>query len=136
MNRLTVSNLDHIVLKVRDIERSLEFYCAILGLRAERLDEFKAGKAGFPSVRIDGQTVIDLLPTADNTALKSAQNLQHFCLVAQGQNIDQVTQYLNQQNIAIHEGPARRWGARGYAMSVYFDDPDGNQIEIRIYESA
>ena len=52
MERIKVTELDHIVLNVGDIQRSLKFYTDVLGLQAERLDEFKAGKVGFPSVRI------------------------------------------------------------------------------------
>jgi catechol 2,3-dioxygenase-like lactoylglutathione lyase family enzyme len=62
MERIKVTELDHIVLNVSDIERSLKFYTEVLGLQAERLDEFKAGKVGFPSVRINGDTIIDLFP--------------------------------------------------------------------------
>ena len=62
MERIKVTELDHIVLNVGDIDRSLKFYTDVLGLQAERLDEFKAGKVGFPSVRINGDTIIDLFP--------------------------------------------------------------------------
>jgi glyoxylase I family protein len=41
--------------------------------------------------------------------------------------------YLTQRGINISEGPVSRWGARGRATSVYFLDPDGNEIEIRCY---
>jgi catechol 2,3-dioxygenase-like lactoylglutathione lyase family enzyme len=40
---------------------------------------------------------------------------------------------LTQRQISIREGPVSRWGARGRATSVYFFDPDGNEIEIRCY---
>jgi catechol 2,3-dioxygenase-like lactoylglutathione lyase family enzyme len=51
---------DHIVLNVADIDRSLNFYTEVLGLPGERVDEFKAGKVRFPSVRINAATIIDL----------------------------------------------------------------------------
>ena len=63
MERIKITELDHIVLNVGDIHRSLKFYIEVLGLQAERLEEFKAGKVGFPSVRINGDTIIDLFPT-------------------------------------------------------------------------
>jgi catechol 2,3-dioxygenase-like lactoylglutathione lyase family enzyme len=44
-----------------------------------------------------------------------------------------ITDYLKENNISIREGPVSRWGARGRATSVYFLDPDGNEIEIRCY---
>lgn len=133
MGGITLGTLDHIVLNVRDVERSVNFYTGILGLSAERLAEFKAGAVGFPSVRINGSTVIDLLPIATEHTTDAIKNLAHFCLVAEDQSIEEVVRYLVAQGIAVHEGPARRWGARGFAQSVYFFDPDNNEIEIRCY---
>ena len=50
MAAITVTELDHIVLNVFDVERSLAFYIDVLGLQGERVAEFRAGKVGFPSV--------------------------------------------------------------------------------------
>ena len=59
---LRVTEMDHIVLCTRHVDRAIEFYERILGLAAERLAEFRAGEAPFPSVRINPGTIIDLLP--------------------------------------------------------------------------
>jgi extradiol dioxygenase family protein len=40
---------------------------------------------------------------------------------------------LKAQSIEIEEGPAQRWGARGEGTSIYFRDPEGNQVEARYY---
>jgi catechol 2,3-dioxygenase-like lactoylglutathione lyase family enzyme len=138
MERIKVTELDHIVLNVGDIERSLKFYTDVLGLHAERLDEFKAGKVGFPSVRINGDTIIDLFPTrgsgdADKQAEKRQGNLNHFCMVVEQQDFSGIVGYLARHGITVREGPVSRWGARGRATSVYFLDPDGNEVEIRCY---
>jgi glyoxylase I family protein len=138
MERIKVTELDHIVLNVGDIQRSLRFYTDVLGLQAERLDEFKAGKVGFPSVRINGDTIIDLFPTpgagaADNQIEKRQGNLNHFCMVVERQDFSGIVDYLAQHGITVREGPVSRWGARGRATSVYFLDPDGNEVEIRCY---
>jgi glyoxylase I family protein len=138
MERIKVTELDHIVLNVGDIQRSLKFYTDVLGLQAERLDEFKAGKVGFPSVRINGDTIIDLFPTrgvanADNQAEKRQGNLNHFCMVVERQDFSGIVDYLAGHGITVREGPISRWGARGRATSVYFLDPDGNEVEIRCY---
>jgi len=138
MERIKVTELDHIVLNVGDIHRSLKFYTDVLGLQAERLDEFKAGKVGFPSVRINGDTIIDLFPTrgvenAGNQAEKRQGNLNHFCMVVERQDFSGIVDYLAQHGITVREGPVSRWGARGRATSVYFLDPDGNEVEIRCY---
>jgi glyoxylase I family protein len=139
MDRIRVTELDHIVLNVGDIDRSLKFYTEVLGLRAERLEEFKSGNVGFPSVRINDGTIIDLFPVKDaerrarQPADKNNRNLNHFCLVVGREDFSGVVNYLTQRQISIREGPVSRWGARGQATSVYFLDPDGNEIEIRSY---
>jgi glyoxylase I family protein len=138
MRRINITELDHIVLNVSDIERSLKFYTEVMDLKPERLDEFRAGTVGFPSVRINADTVIDLFPidggqSQQNDAEKTAGNLNHFCMVIGTEDFSGIIDYLKENRIAIREGPVSRWGARGRATSVYFLDPDGNEIEIRCY---
>lgn len=139
MDRIRVTELDHIVLNVGDINRSLKFYTEDLGLLPERLEEFKSGKVGFPSVRINDDTIIDLFPIKDSgpearqPSEKNNRNLNHFCLVVGQEDFSGIVNYLTQRQISIREGPVSRWGARGRATSVYFLDPDGNEIEIRCY---
>lgn len=138
MNLPRITELDHIVLNVSDIDRSLIFYTSVLGLQPERLEEFKAGKVGFPSVRINSGTIIDLFPTPASHAArkegeKSNGNLNHFCMVVGQDDFSGIVDHLNSNGVTIREGPVARWGARGRATSVYFLDPDGNEIEIRCY---
>ena len=138
MKSIKITGLDHIVLNVRDIDRSLTFYTQVLGLKGERVQEFKEGKVGFPSVRINEHTIIDLFPlegaeVQEKIAEKTQRNLNHFCLVAVKEDFSGIVDYLKGHGIAIREGPISRWGARGRATSVYFFDPDGNEIEIRCY---
>jgi catechol 2,3-dioxygenase-like lactoylglutathione lyase family enzyme len=138
MKPIRVQALDHIVLNVRDIDRSLSFYTGTLGLTPERLDEFKAGKVGFPSVRINDETIIDLFPIkglagGNLTDEKVAGNLNHFCMVIGTEDFSGIVEFLKEREIPIRAGPVPRWGARGRATSVYFLDPDGNEIELRCY---
>lgn len=131
-----ITDLDHIVLNVRDVERSLQFYTEVLGLKGERVDDFRAGNVGFPSVRINDSTIIDLFPLgqeAPPAGTKNAGNLNHFCLVIGSSDFSGIVEYLAAHAIQVHQGPVSRWGARGVATSVYFFDPDGNEIEIRAY---
>jgi catechol 2,3-dioxygenase-like lactoylglutathione lyase family enzyme len=138
MARLKITELDHIVLNVSDIDRALQFYCEVLGLQPERVDEFRAGKVGFPSVRINRDTIIDLFPMREQDpnitgGEKAGGNLNHFCLVVEKEDFSGLTDYLRERGVTIREGPISRWGARGRAISVYFLDPEGNEIEIRCY---
>lgn len=141
MSAIKIVEMDHIVLNVRDIDRSLQFYIDVLGLEGERVGEFKDGKVGFPSVRINKDTVIDLFPLAGGESLKVPAsndgklegNMNHFCMVVEKSNFDTALESLESRGITIREGPVSRWGARGRATSIYFLDPDGNEIEIRAY---
>lgn len=137
MGHFKITGLDHIVLNVGDIERALRFYIDILGLEGERVELFRAGKVGFPSVRIDATTIIDLFPRrpADGRAVteKTDGNLNHFCLVVNSAEFAAVTAHLRANGIALREGPVSRWGAQGRATSIYFLDPDGIEVEIRCY---
>jgi catechol 2,3-dioxygenase-like lactoylglutathione lyase family enzyme len=137
MARLNVTAMDHIVLNVGDIDRSLAFYTEILGLKGERIEEFRAGQVGFPSVRINEATIIDLFPAKRNSpptdGAKNDGNLNHFCLAVDAADFAGIVEYLAAHHVPVREGPVSRWGARGRATSVYFLDPDGNEIEIRAY---
>jgi catechol 2,3-dioxygenase-like lactoylglutathione lyase family enzyme len=137
MARPKIIELDHIVLNVSDIERSLRFYIEVLGLQGERVDDFRAGKVGFPSVRINEATIIDLFPLHSPAThaggTKNEANLNHFCLVVGAEDFTGIVGYLEANEIRVREGPVSRWGARGRATSVYFLDPDGNEVEIRSY---
>jgi catechol 2,3-dioxygenase-like lactoylglutathione lyase family enzyme len=138
MKRIKVTELDHIVLNVSNIDRSLAFYIEVLGLTAERVNEFKAGEVGFPSVRINQDTIIDLFPNKDTdkdpvAREKGEGNLNHFCMVVGPEDFSGIVDYLKDNGVMVHAGPVSRWGARGRATSVYFLDPDGNEIEIRCY---
>lgn len=135
---LTIIELDHIVLNVINVDRSLDFYTRVLHLQPERLTEFRAGKVGFPSVRINAGTIIDLFPSEGGAGPtvageKTAGNLNHFCLVLGREEFTRLPEYLSQNGIGIREGPVKRWGARGQATSIYLLDPDGNEIELRCY---
>ena len=54
-----ITGLDHIGLRVSNVEASLAFYAGILGLETERVDQWRRGEVNFPSVRLDGSTLID-----------------------------------------------------------------------------
>lgn len=139
MRPVKIAALDHIVLNVRDIDQSLGFYTQVLGLQGERVEEFKAGKTGFPSVRINEHTIIDLNPLKKESGErhpereKGHENLNHFCLVAEKADLTEIIAYLKNHKVSVLRGPVSRWGARGRATSIYLLDPDGNEIEIRCY---
>jgi catechol 2,3-dioxygenase-like lactoylglutathione lyase family enzyme len=122
---ITVTGLDHIVLNVMDVERSLAFYTGVLGLAPLRAEEWRRGEVPFPSVRVDASTIIDLLDHA-----RSGENADHFCLVVAPADFDAVRA---SGPFDVVDGPARRYGARGEGTSLYVRDPDGNVVELRYY---
>ena len=130
---MRVCGLDHIVLNVRDVERSLDFYHRVLGLPAERVEAWRKGDVGFPSVRVNEATIIDLFATPEADGAGSGLNLNHFCLVTERADLEAAAQELTQAGVTIERGPAVRSGARGDGLSVYFRDPDNNLIELRTY---
>lgn len=120
-----VTEFDHVVLNVADVERSLGFYCELLGLAPVRVDEWRAGKASFPSVRVTPDTIIDLMARPRQEA-----NVDHFCLVVDPLDWQEV---IDAGTFDVIEGPVGRYGARGNAQSIYVRDPDHNVVELRWY---
>ena len=127
---LTVVGLDHIVLTCRDIERSLAWYTECLGLRPERVEEWRRGDAPFPSVRVDDGTIIDLFPTPAAGEVPNGR-LDHFCLVIEPTDLQALA---DSGRFEVLDGPVRRFGARGDGTSLYVRDPDGNTVELRYYD--
>ena len=130
-----VIGFDHIVLRVRDREASLRFYGDVLGMEKLRVDEWRAGKAPFPSVRAAGHTIIDLIPKEGDAPSDSAhRNLDHFCMVIDRGDFEQIERELAATGVTVEGELAERWGARGWGTSIYIRDPDGNRIEIKHYQ--
>ena len=133
-----ITAMDHIVLNVEDMDTVLDFYTDVLGLEAERLVEFRQGKVGFPSVRINADTVIDLFPVKEPppaTAVPLRTDLNHFCMVVGKEDMPALIDHLKAHGVAIEEGPAQRWGAHGTGVSIYFCDPEKRRIEVRYYDN-
>jgi catechol 2,3-dioxygenase-like lactoylglutathione lyase family enzyme len=130
---MDIKALDHIVLEVGDIQRSVDFYAG-LGLRPERLDEFRRGEVKFPSLRISAETLIDVFPPAmhDRPNDGGGHNLHHFALVTDA-SVAELRETLRTLSIEIEQEADQNFGARGFASSVYVRDPDGNRVEIRTY---
>ena len=131
MDGLRIIEMDHIVLNVADIDASLAFYCDVLGLKGERVNEYRAGKVGFPSVRINADTLIDLMRYEGPPP--AARNLNHYCMVTEAIDLAALSAELKARGVTVVTEPVSRWGAHGQATSIYILDPDGNEIELRHY---
>lgn len=124
---LHIQAMDHIVLVVDDVERSLAWYGGVLGLEMLRADEWRKGGVLFPSVRISGETIIDLL---SGHRPRGQGNVDHLCLVIEETDLEVLR---DSGTFDVVEGPVTRWGARGDGTSLYVKDPDGNIVELRHY---
>ncbi|MGW2028482.1 VOC family protein [Streptomyces decoyicus] len=122
---MRVKDFDHLVLNVQDVERALDFYCGPLGLEPVRVDEWRAGTAPFPSVRISPTAIIDLVAQP-----RGESNVDHICLVVEPLDWQEV---IDSGRFTVLGGPGSRYGARGDAQSIYVQDPDGNTVELRWY---
>ncbi len=124
---MQVIGLDHVVLTVADVERSLAWYRDIVGLAPTRVEEWRRGEAPFPSVRVDATTIIDLIPGGSPD---TGHNMDHLCLVVRPTDL---RAWADKAGVGILEGPVPRYGAKGTGTSIYVRDPDGNTVELRHY---
>ncbi len=126
MGGVRVVGLDHVVLNVADVERSLAFYCGELGLEPLRVEAWRRGEVFFPSARIDAATLIDFLGIE-----RTGENANHVALVvADGTDLEAVAA---SGRFEVVDGPDQRFGARGDGTALYVRDPDGNTVELRSY---
>lgn len=129
---ITVTALDHFVLRVRNLDASLAFYRDLLGLKIEFLDEYRAGQRPFVSARI-GDQLLDLVPdpTYDPTAGGTHGGFLHCCLEVEPQ-LAHIIPYLKEHGVTVlEEQPMRRMGARGMGLAIYVSDPDGYVVELK-----
>lgn len=129
-----ITEMDHIVLRVKDVETSLRFYTEILGLNSERVDQWRAGKVRFPSVRLNDDTIIDLFASdQDSIGRDGRRNLDHYCLVIEPTDMTDLKSKFEAIGVGIQAGPGQRWGSHGDGISLYIYDPDDNVVELRHY---
>jgi len=133
-----VHSLDHLVINVSDVARSVEWYRKVLGMEVKIFDPGH-GKPPRTSL-IFGSQKINLRPhDADKvewfTADHETAGSDDLCFLTSS-TPDEVVAHLGACGVAIAEGPVRKQGARGALRSVYCRDPDGSLIEISSYEDG
>jgi glyoxylase I family protein len=119
---LTIRGIDHVVLRVRDIERVRKFYCDILGAsHVAYRPEF-----GMSHLRA-GSAMIDLVEVKDPIG---GRNMDHLCLRIDPFDQDAIVAHLKKHGVAV--GDIRnRFGAEGNGTSIYLTDPEGNTVELK-----
>ena len=138
--------VDHIVIWVTNAERALEFYMNVLGCDSVREREYLDGKARFPSLRLNEKTIFDLmepdsmLPLVQNFTGSGADvgglPINHVCMAVSEDEYNAIITRLETRGVTLTPGGEDVFGAQGQAVrSTYFNDPDGNVLEIRFYSN-
>ena len=123
-----ISHIDHIVLTVADIERSVAFYARVLGMQAV---SFGNGRRALQF----GQQKINLQTLGQELRNRAGVGSGDLCLITDWALPD-VMAHLAAEGVPLLEGPVARSGAQGPIESLYFNDPDGNLVEVSVYPGA
>ena len=129
---ITIRDIDHLVLRVADLDAMLGFYVGVLGCAVERRQD----DIGLVQLRA-GRSLIDLVPVAGvlgraGGAAPGAEgrNLDHFCLRIDPFDDADIRRHL--QAYRVETGPTvQRYGADGEGPSIYITDPQGNVVELK-----
>ncbi|CAN5561412.1 VOC family protein [soil metagenome] len=129
----TVIGLEHVNIKSRDIQRSIDFYSEVLGLRLVRLDRDDSGEIRFAALRA-GDALIDIQPDSSDDWDAKRSGFNHMALLIEPADLEAVAARCRELDIPITEGPVARQGAYGMGQALYIQDPDGHGIELKHYE--
>jgi catechol 2,3-dioxygenase-like lactoylglutathione lyase family enzyme len=125
----TALDLDHLVLTVADVERSVRWYADVLGMHPVAFGNGRrAVQLGSSTINFHAMDDSTPAPVAAHRLPGSAD----VCVVVPGP-VDAAAQHLSEHGVAVETGPVRRTGARGPMTSLYVRDPDENLVELACY---
>jgi glyoxylase I family protein len=132
MIAISIRELDHVVLRVRDVERMRDFYCTVLGCRVDKVQEslglvqLRAGRSLLDLASIDGE-----IGRAGGAAPgREGRNMDHFCLRLEAFDAAAIKAHLTAHGVT-HGEVAMRYGADGAGPSIYLVNPEGNTVELK-----
>lgn len=128
----TVGQLDHVVLRIKDLDAMLQFYTRVLGCQLEKVQP----EAGLYQLRA-GEALIDLVPVDGRIGSQGGappgqegRNMDHLCLTVSPFDGAAIIDFLQRQG--AQPGPVEsRYGAQGQGPSIYVEDPEGNVVELK-----
>lgn len=130
---MQIAGIDHLVLRTTKIADMLDFYCNVLGCVVERetapetgLTQLRAGNALIDLVAVDSR----LGRMGGGAPTRTANNLDHFCLLLQPISEHDIKAHLSAHGIDAGKFE-ERYGSEGLGTSVYIQDPEGNTVELR-----
>lgn len=121
---MKIAGIDHVVVRISNLDRSIAFYCGVLGCALD----WRRDDIGLAHLRV-GNAFVDLLVSTPFPA-DGLRNMDHLCLSVAGFDLEEAKAHLRANGIAPGE-EGRRYGASGWGLSLYLEDPDGNGIELR-----
>ncbi len=125
---IRIAGLDHVVLRVGNLDRAIEFYEKVLNCHVERRLE----QPKLVQLRA-GASLIDLVPAAASPGAAEdspGRNMDHFAVRVDGFDAAALAAHLRRHGIDVGE-VRERYGAEGYGPSLYISDPDGNTVELK-----
>jgi glyoxylase I family protein len=129
---IRIREIDHVVLRVIDLQAMLRFYCDLLGCTIER----EQPALGLVQLRA-GRSLLDLVPVSGELGRKGGappevegRNMDHVCFRVDPFDAPAITDYLARHGVAVG-AVASRFGAEGSGPSIYVNDPEGNTIELK-----
>lgn len=117
-----VERIDHVVLRARDLAAMVRFYEQALGFKVER----RLDRLSLVQMRA-GASLLDLIGGERG---EGAPNMDHLCFRVEPFDRDAIVRQLAPFGISVGE-TVERYGAEGNGPSVYFHDPEGNQVELK-----
>ena len=125
---IRITKFDHVVLRARDVDRMVEFYCEVLGCSLEKRSTVVAGLIHLRA----GDSLIDIMAASNETAEGGsvATNMDHLCIQVAPFSAAGITAHLARHGVEVGKFE-RRYGADGDGMSVYIRDPEGNEVEMK-----
>jgi glyoxylase I family protein len=129
---IKIREIDHIVLRVVNLDPMIGFYCEVLGCEiARRQDEI-----GLVQLRA-GSSLVDLVPVDGKLGKKGGaapdkegRNVDHVCFRVEPFDANAIRAHLRACGVECGEVESR-YGAEGEGPSIYLDDPEGNTIELK-----
>jgi catechol 2,3-dioxygenase-like lactoylglutathione lyase family enzyme len=129
---LKIREIDHIVLRVVDLDAMLHFYTEVLGCPLEKVQE----AIGLYQVRA-GSSLIDLVPVTGKLGRmggaapgREGRNLDHYCVTVDPFDANAIFAHLERHGVE-HGRVESRYGAEGEGPSIYVTDPEGNVVELK-----
>ena len=132
---LKVTGLDHIVLRVPDREEAIRFFRDVMGMEPLRVEEWRAGRVPFPSLRVSEGTIMDLETLKEEPGPEERQRLSHFALRVETVDAEKAAKELESAGVTVvPDSRRRKWGAYGDGLAFHVLGPGGVNIEVRQYD--